>query len=109
MAYDHGKPIGFFVGMPDYGSCLYTLTPRNLIKAIFKRIRRKRYVLLYIGAHEDYRGLGFALAQAMVNELQKTGSESIGALSHHGRVGKVFSVDLKQDTYRYGLFAKSIQ
>lgn len=109
MAYHEGKAIGFFVAIPDYHNHLYDINFVNLIKAAKDRISRKRYALTYLGCLNDYMGLGFAIAKEMMNELHETGSYSIGAFSHNGRVGRVFAKDLILDTYTYGLFEKEIE
>ena len=108
MAYFNGKAIGFFVGIPDYHNHLYNITPGNLVRALRDRLSKKRYALTYLGCLNDYKGLGFAITKEMIDELHKTGSYSIGAFSHNGRVGKAFATDLILDTYTYGLFVKPV-
>lgn len=108
MAYFNGKAIGFFIGIPDYHNHLYSINLGNLIKAVRDRGLKKRYALTYLGCLNDYKGLGFGITKDMIDELHETGSYSIGAFSHNGRVGKAFAKDLIMDTYTYGLFEKII-
>ena len=67
MAYEKGKPVGFFISIPDYGNTVYgRLTPADYVRILLTRARPRSYVMLYMGVDASHRGLGKEIGRAHV-------------------------------------------
>ncbi len=109
MAYFHGKPVGFLIGIPDYGNIIYgKMSAADYLK--FFRIRRKPkgYVLLYMGVDQSHRGLGKALAESVRLELKGKGVPSVGALIRDGNCNKDYFYSLIDYEFHYVLLEKQL-
>lgn len=109
MAYDHEQPVGFFISIPDYQNQVYgTLTLPDYIRILRTRIRPRAYVMLYMGVATAHRGLGKALAEAVKEELQKTGVPSVGALIRRGNINRDYFRELVDYEFEYVLLGKNL-
>ncbi len=109
MAYYQEQPVGFFISIPDYGHQVYgNLTIRDYLKILLTRIRPRSYVMLYMGVNPVHRGLGKALAEAIKEELKKTGSPSVGALIRQGNINKDYFRELVDYEFAYVLLGKTL-
>ena len=109
MAYYQGRPVGFFISIPDYGHQVYgRLRFLDYLKILFTRIRPGSYVMLYMGVDPAHRGLGKALAEAIKEELKKTGSPSVGALIRQGNINKDYFRELVDYEFSYVLLGRNL-
>lgn len=110
MAYYQGKPVGFFISIPDYGNMVYgRLTPLDYVRILLTRTRPRAYVMLYMGVDASHRGLGKALAEAIREELQAAGVPSVGALIRQGNVNRDYFRELVDYEYEYVLLNKVVR
>lgn len=104
MAYKDNKAVGFFVSVPNYNNRVYQL---NSLKNIWEILRIKKqpkeYVLLYMGVDQNHKGLGSALVESIIKELQVENLSSIGALARDGKVTQDYASDIIEDRYEYVL------
>ena len=109
MAYYQGKPVGFFISIPDYGNAVYgKLTPADCVRILRNRIKPRSYVMLYMGIDASHRGLGKAMAEAIKEELQAAGVPSVGALIRQGSVNRDYFQELVDYEYEYVLLSRRI-
>ena len=110
MAHFNGKAVGFFISIPDYG---YMLNQRlgflTIARMLLKKSRPSRYVMLYLGADPEHKGLGKAITQTIIDTLLIKQVTSIGALIHQGKVNERYAEDKIEGTYRYILLEKHLQ
>ena len=110
MAYFQGQPVGFFISIPDYGTMVYgRLSLPKLVQIFLTRLRPKSYVMLYMGVDTAHRGLGKALAEAIREELSRTGVPSVGALIRSGNINRDYFQELVDYEFEYVLLGKKIQ
>ncbi len=109
MAYYEGRPVGFFISIPDYGSAVYgKLTFADCLRILLTRIHPTSYVMLYMGVDPAHRGLGKALAEAIREELQKSRVPSVGALIRQGNINKDYFQELIDFEYEYVLLSREL-
>lgn len=109
MAYYEGEAVGFFISVPDYGNNVYHLhKPWKLLKVLRLKKKPKGYVLLYMGALPEHRGLGAALAGSIIEELKDKKLPSIGALARDGKVTQGYGKGYLNDRYEYVLMSREI-
>lgn len=110
IAYYQGEAVGFFIGMPDYQNRLYgKITPLTLLYVLCKRIRSRRYVMLYLGVDPRHRGLGKAITQSIIENVHKKRAESIGAFIRRGKITEDYVKEQKQGIYEYVLLEKALE
>ncbi len=108
MAYFKGKPIGFYISVPNYYNKVYHLTPANIVSIMKTRKNPKDYVMLYMGVEKGHTGLGKALVFSIVEELKKNGLPSIGALARDGKINAKYAEELVSSVYEYVLLERKI-
>ena len=109
MAYYQGKPVGFFVSIPDYGNSIYgKLTLLDYLRILKIHARPKSYVMLYMGIDASHHGLGKAMAESIKEELLHSGVPSVGALIRQGNINKDYFHELIDYEYEYVLLRKSL-
>lgn len=109
LAYYRGELKGFFISIPNYGSLFCgRMTIGKLVRILRRRFLTKDYVMLYMGVDEAHRGLGKALAEAVMRELQRKGARSIGALIHGEKVNGHYFSRLIEFEYHYVLMEKEL-
>ena len=109
IAYFEGEAVGFFIGMPNYGNRLYgKINLLTLLYILRKRKKSSDYVLLYMGVDNNHHGLGKAITQAIMDNLQKKQASSIGALIKKGKLIEQYVEEVREDQYEYVLLSKSI-
>lgn len=109
MAYYQGKPVGFFISIPDYGNTVYgKLSPVDYVRILLTRARPRSYVMLYMGVDASHRGLGKAMAEAIKEELQAAGVPSVGALIRQGNVNRDYFRELVDYEYEYVLLSREL-
>ncbi|QQS18411.1 GNAT family N-acetyltransferase [Candidatus Saccharibacteria bacterium] len=112
IAYHGGQPVGFFVGLPDYGNLLYgKITPLTKLRILLKKIRSKRYIMLYLGVRKAHQGhgLGRAITRAAVTRVFMKLASCVGALIIEGKVTEEYGKTNIADQYHYVLLEKEIQ
>lgn len=110
LAFYEGKPVGFYVSVPDYNNLVYhTSNPVNIVKILNLKKKPKRYVMLYMGVLPEHQGLGKALVYAVMKELMATGLPSIGSLIRDGKINGKYASDKIEDVYEYVLLGKNIE
>ena len=99
--------MGFFVSVPDFGNTVYHLRNLKNLCRVF-RIKKKphRYVMLYMGVHNDHHGLGKALVGSIMEELRISGLPSIGALARDGKITQKYGENHVEHCYEYVLLGK---
>ena len=109
MAYYQGKPVGFFISIPNYGNLVYgKLSIFDILKILSIRRKPKDYVMLYMGVDFEHKGLGKALAEAIKEELKGKKTPSVGALIRKGNINKDYFKELIEFEYEYVLLEKSL-
>lgn len=109
MAYYRGSAVGFYISLPNYGNLVHRAgRGLNLLKILKLRYFPKEYVMLYMGAEEEHKGLGKALAQSIVDELCENGLPSIGALQREGKVTRHYVEELIRERCEYLLLGKEL-
>jgi hypothetical protein len=108
LAYHKKKLIGFFISIPNYNNKVYNLTLPNIIKVLCTKHKPKEYVMLYMGADPEYKGLGSSLAYSIINELKESKLPSIGALARDGKVTQHYANDLIDNVYEYVLLEREL-
>lgn len=107
VAYFKQEPVGFFIGIPDYGTAVYgKITPIKLVKILALKKKPKAYIMLYMGVEKEHLGLGSALTEVMKQALQKKQVPAVGALIHKGKVTGAYYNELIQSRYEYVLLEK---
>lgn len=109
MAYFDGKAVGFFISIPNYGNAVYhTDNPINLLKILSLKKKPKEYVMLYMGAEPEHKGLGKALVQSIIDVLEENSLPSIGALQMDGKVTQHYVDEKISERYEYALYGKEL-
>lgn len=109
LAYYEGQAVGFFIGMPDYGNRLYgKINLTTILYMLRKRRKSSNYVLLYMGVDSKHKGLGKAMTQAIMDNLQTKQASSIGALIKKGKIVEEYVEEARKDQYEYVLLSKYI-
>lgn len=109
LAYYKGKPVGFFISVPNYGNLVCgKLTPWKLIRILARKRKPSSYVMLYMGVDREHRGLGKALAEDIRSELKRLQVPSVGALIRDGNINKNYVENIREFEYRYALFQKNV-
>lgn len=109
LAYCKGKPVGFFVSIPNYGNVVYgKLSLTDYIRIFLTRSKPREYVMLYMGVDPAHRGLGKALAMSVHKELAREGASSIGALIRSGGGTKDYFFEYADSESEYLLFEKPL-
>lgn len=109
MAYFQNKPVGFFIGLPDYGNLLFK--GNNIFKIInifFKKIRSKRYVMLYMGVRKAHQGLGKAIIATVIKNAFIRHSSYVGALIAEGKITADYGKGSIDEQYHYVILEKDI-
>lgn len=108
-AYYQGKPVGFFVSVPNFGNnASGKITLKKLVKIMNKKINCDDYVMLYMGVDPKHRGLGKALAETICCELTNNQATSTGALIRRGKINGGYFNELVDFEYQYRLYEKSL-
>ncbi len=109
MAYYQEKPVGFFISIPDYKNRIYgKLSFFDYVYILRTHKKPRSYVMLYMGIDGSHHGLGKAMAEAIKQELQRTGVPSVGALIRKGNINKDYFQELIDFEYEYVLLAKEL-
>jgi hypothetical protein len=109
IAHHDGQAVGFLVALPDYpisiseGSAL-----RRLLALARYRRHADRYVLLYLGAKPEYRGLGAAMTGLLAREVVRRNAGAVGALIHEGKVTERYAPELVGARNTYVLLRKKL-
>lgn len=110
LGYKDGKLAGFFICVPNYGTLVTgDIRMRDLPKILRIRNGCKEYVVLYLGADPEHRGLGGAFAETSRATGERKQSSSIAALIHEGNSSSVFFRELTTHTARYVLMEKELE
>ncbi len=108
MAYFKGKPVGFYISIPNYNNIVYHLNLINILKVLKLRKKPKGYVMLYMGVDSNHHGLGKALVYSIVEELKKSNLPSIGALAHDGKINQNYASEVINSRYEYVLLERKL-
>ena len=109
MAYFKGKPVGFYISVPNYNNLIYHLTPANLAKILKIRKNPKDYVMLYMGVEKGHTGLGKALVYSIMLELMENELPSIGALARDGKINAKYAEEKISSQYEYVLLERNVK
>ncbi|MBQ6182064.1 MAG: hypothetical protein IJK31_10340 [Ruminococcus sp.] len=109
IAYQDGKPVGFFVTLPNYGNASCGKLTLSKIMHI-RRVKKSPhdYILLYLGADPEHPGLGKALSECMLRDICDKQAVSIGALIRKGKVTGSYFSQLIDHQYTYALYEKAV-
>ena len=108
MAYYKGKPVGFYISIPNYNNIVYHINLKNIFKILKIRKHPKEYVMLYMGVDSNHTGLGKAIIYTITEELKKSNLPSIGALAHDGKISQNYASDKINARYEYVLLERCI-
>ena len=109
MAYYKGKAVGFCISVPNYQNKVYHLTLSNISKIFWIRKHPKEYVMPYLGADRNHKGLGKAIAYSITEELKKNHLPSINALIRDGNINIKYGEDKITNQYEYVLLERIIK
>ena len=108
MAYYKGKPVAFYISVPDYNNMVYHLNLFNIMKILKLKKHPKRYVMLYMGVDREHLGLGKAISMPIIEELKKNKLPSIGALQRDGNLTQKYGDDHVKYTFEYVLLERDL-
>lgn len=109
IAYYKNKPVGFFMGLPDYGNLFsHNINIFNILYIFFKRLRSKRYVMLYMGVRKAHQGLGKAIVATVIKSAFLRHSSYVGALIAQGKVTADYGKGSIDQQYHYVILEKNI-
>ena len=112
MAYYKGKAVGFCISIPNYYNRVYQLSwkqPLHLLHILFERRFPREYIMPYLGADRNHRGLGKAIAFSIAEELKKNNLPSINALIRDGNINLKYGEDKITNQYEYVLLERNIK
>ncbi len=110
IAYYNEEPVGFMIGMPDYGNMLYgNIGLKEYLMVLLKKIRCSNYVLLYMGVKPKHRGLGNAMVQTMLNIVKRRRASGIGSLIKEGKVTQGYVSDKIESRNTYVLLEYNLE
>ena len=112
MAYYKGKAVGFCISIPNYYNRVYHvswLTPLHLLHILFERVFPRGYIMPYLGADRNHKGLGKAIAFSIAEELKKNNLPSINALIRDGNINIKYGKDKITDQYEYVLLEREVK
>ncbi len=109
IAHHEGEAVGFMVAMPDYPASIWTgSAARRLLTVARTRRHPGRYVLLYLGARPEYRGLGATMTGLVAREVNRRRAGAVGTLIHEGKVTERYAPDLVAARNTYVLLRKEL-
>lgn len=109
MAYYEGKAVGFFISVPNFGNAVYgKIYPWKLPKLLSQKKKPESYVMLYMGADAQHRGLGRALVEAIRMELKTQQVPSVGALIRSNNSSRNYVGQLIDFEYEYVLLERRL-
>jgi hypothetical protein len=108
IAYFKGKPVGFYISVPNYNNLVYHLNAVNIAKILKIKKKPKDYVMLYMGVEKGHTGLGKALVYSIMLELMESGLPSIGALARDGKINAKYAEEMIDSQYEYVLLGKEV-
>lgn len=108
IAYYEDEPAGFVLALPDYANLLSHLTPWTKFRIMLKRIRARRYVMLYLGVRPEHHGLARAIIKTTIPSLYIRLAPLIGALIHEGKPTQHYAKEAINDTFAYALLEKKL-
>ena len=109
IAHHEGRAVGFMVAMPDYPASIGTgSAARRLMTVARTRRHPGRYVLLYLGARPEYRGLGAAMTGIAAREVNRRRAGAVGTLIHEGKVTAGYAPELVEARNTYVLLRKEL-
>ena len=76
---------------------------------IWNRKHPKEYIMPYLGADRNHKGLGKAIAFSIAEELKKTNLPSINALIRDGNINLKYGEDKITNQYEYVLLERNIK
>lgn len=109
IAYYNQKPVGFFISVPNYNNLVYqSMNPFNIFKLLKIKKKPTEYIIPYVGVEKEHHGLGLALSQCIIENLQLSKATSIGALIAEGKPTQHYVSEKIADKYEYVLFERVI-
>jgi hypothetical protein len=109
LAFLDGQPVGFLIGVPDYGVLLNRpLSKCGKLKVLAKRLRSSNYIMLYIGVKPEHRGLGKAIAQTGIKEIYLKHACNCIALTKQERSPSTYISSMIDYTSEYVLLEKAV-
>ena len=112
MAYYKGKAVGFCISIPNYYNRVYQLSwkqPLHLLHILYERRFPREYIMPYLGADRNHKGLGKAIAFSIAEELKKNNLPSINALIRDGNINLKYGEDKITNQYEYVLLERTIK
>ncbi len=109
IVYYKGLIVGFYISVPNYGNSVYlNRSVSNILRILSVKFFPKTYVMLYIGAKREHRGVGSAMIGSVIEELKTNGCVSIGALQRDGNKSQRYATELIEKKYEYVLLEKDL-
>lgn len=112
MAYYKGKAVGFCISIPNYYNRVYQLSwkePLHLLHILYERRFPREYIMPYLGADRNHKGLGKAIAFSIAEELKKNNLPSINALIRDGNINLKYGEDKITNQYEYVLLERNVK
>ena len=109
MAYYKDQAVGFCISIPNYHNKVYHLNYGNLLSIVWRKKHPKEYVMPYLGADRNHKGLGKAIAYSISEELKKNKLPSINALIRDGKVNAKYGEEVIENQYEYVLLERKIR
>lgn len=104
MAYFKDELVGFLISFPNYNNLVYhTSNISNLKKILNIKKTPKEYVIPYLGASKEHKGLGKALVWSVAQELKENKLPCISALIRDGNINQKYADELIDNVYEYVL------
>lgn len=106
----HGEELaGFAVAYPDYGNLVYRpMTTVNRLRILCRKIRAKRYIVMYIGVLPKHSGLSRALLKPIVMAAALRGATVVGALALEQKVTATYAASLIKNQLHYALYERGV-
>ena len=109
LAFYHDQAVGFFIGLPNYGTWLNQ--PLNFwshLRISLQKFWSPSYVMLYMGVLPEHRGLGKALLKPIITQMYLRRAEAVGALIQNHKPTATYLEPHIKSEFTYSLLEKKL-
>lgn len=109
VARHEGQAVGFFITLPDYPASIASGSMlRRLLTIARHRRHTDRYILAYLGAKPEFKGLGAAMTGIVLREVRRRNAGAVGMLIREGGTAARWAPELVGARNSYVLLRKEL-